>query len=425
VRRKKLNLVLFTCELLNKRTPSFSLSLLGTSNKAMFAASLSHRLPNFMSFSWLRSKNKPIDTGEHRCLPTDYSITLMFMAHAGVNQVQLWDRWYASASKEDRARIHVVWWMDHRSSESLSPVQARSTMFTEGNRYASTTSTYRYHHTQATIELELLQCAQQRYPTSHHYHLVSGACIPIKPPARFLRVRVDTRWRTFLDPNQSHIPLFQHEPLVLSHAKALDISWIDQHLAKNHFQFWIFNNDHAQRILALAKECLPSLIAIQQSMFDAKMKQTGFKYNDLTIPGKMKETDYAIEIPSPPEWFFSTLLLEALKRKEKESIHHRSRKPVYIPDLIETSINQTSGIWQDHAVHGVDHHPIEFESMDKKVVIRGEPEYQEASLRQILNENIIASSESLPDNLALWRDVNVHIVRKVGRKPFLEDTWFS
>jgi hypothetical protein len=41
-----------------------------------------------------------------------YCVCLLFMAHAGVNQMALWERWYASASQDERDRIHVVWWMD-------------------------------------------------------------------------------------------------------------------------------------------------------------------------------------------------------------------------------------------------------------------------------------------------------------------------
>jgi hypothetical protein len=387
--------------------------------KKMRASSFSHRTTKSMSFAY-KEQQPVVDCGESACAPKDYSITLMFMAHAGVNQADLWNRWYLSAARKDRDRIHVVWWMDHRSDESLSPVQvtAPAPMFTADNRYKSATSTFRYHHTQASIELELLKYAHERHPNSHHYHLVSGACIPIKPPARFLRVLDAMQWRTFLDPSQSHLPLFHHEPMVWKHARKLQErqGWMEEKLAVNHFQFWILNNDHTRRILTLAQECLPFLVAVQKSMFADGMKGTGLVYDNLTKPDKMSENEYDISIPSPPEWFFSALLLEALKRT------HHTRN---IPELISASINQTCGVWQDHATHGVDHHPIEFESMDGVVVLRHEPTRLETSLRKVLTENTIASSDVVDGNLALWRDVNTHVVRKVGRKPFTENTWFE
>jgi hypothetical protein len=49
--------------------------------------------------------------------------------------------------------------------------------------------------------------------------------------------------------------------------------------------------------------------------------------------------------------------------------------------------------------------------------------YEQASLRQVLNEDIMSSSTTSAEPLAMWKDDRVLILRKIGKLPLMENTW--
>jgi hypothetical protein len=369
----------------------------------------------------------------------DDSICLLFAAYAGVNQTQLWEQWYTSASANERNRIHVVWWMDKATDEKYSPttvnISQSSTdardiesnrMFRNDNRLKSDTRTFRYHDTQATIELELLQFAYSIHPYCHHYHLVSGACIPIKLPSVFLG--------PFLPPTLSHLCIDQYDNTIYSIAKVLGIKWYNTpQFGHSHFQFWILNNKHADLLTRLINDkddendYLNDLIKIQRECFRLKMPHI-YSYDDL-INSSFNQSAYNIKLTSPCEWFIFPLLAQAVRKYTtvKNISHIKSKQ-----------INVTHGIYQHHFRHGVDHHPIEFPDLDTQVNVlcndsisrKGKKKTKistitKASLREILSEDIVSASTVVAQPLALWDDNSVLIVRKISNKPLDEDTWRS
>jgi hypothetical protein len=367
----------------------------------------------------------------------EYTICIIFMAHAGVNQATLWERWYASASKTERDRIHVVWWMDASTCESKAPTTIRvshssssstnittddARMFREANRFKTPNSVFRNHHTQATIELELLQFAYHRHPSCHHYHLVSGACIPIKPPTMFLA--------HLLPSSLSHICMSTCDRTVFKLASSLGIKWFDsQELGHIHFQFWVLNHTHARLLLRLVFsnddgiDYVNDLVTIQKAYFSKKMPS--YLYHDLTDAHRLKRLLYDVTLPSPCEWFILALVVHAV------------RKYTHLTDIRaikQQQINVTHGIFQHHVRHGVDLHPIEFPDLDTKVNVqciekrvskrkRKVIEFRQASLREVLAQDVMSASISCAQPQALWTDYSVLIVRKMGSKPLLEDTW--
>jgi hypothetical protein len=344
----------------------------------------------------------------------------MFLAHAGINQSDLWERWYACGSDDERSRIHVVWWMDPATDESASPTLVHSSsphrMFRNDNQYSSDTRTYRHHHSVAVIELKLLRFAYDRFPSSHHYHLLSGACIPIKAPSIFVA--------PFLPDELSYLCIAAHERTLHNLAKSVGIKWFDSHhFAYVHCQFWILNNIHARLIIRLvfenndATDYVEDLVKIQREFCKMKMN-----YDDLTDSNMSSE--YDVSLTAPCEWFIFTLLAQALLKYRKVSD---------VRDVTQ-QINLSHGIFQHHVRHGIDHHPIEYPDLDTKVNVhsnsikrgvgkRKQVEFEQASLRQVLSENVMTASVSKEAPLALWNDKRVIIVRKIGKNPITENTW--
>jgi hypothetical protein len=365
---------------------------------------------------------------------SEVSVCLIFMAHAGVNQTELWERWYSSGSTDERARIHVVWWMDTTTDASRSPTlvavssssaSSAQRMFRDDNRCASTTTTYRNHHSQATIEFELLRFAYNMYPSCHHYHLVSGACFPIKPPSMFLS--------PFLPSQFSHLCITTNDRTVHKLAVDLGIAWFNSaKLGYVHFQFWILNHTHTRLLIRLifnnddGIDYVGDLVRIQRAYF-AKKKMPQYKYDDLTNPTHFPLSAYNVTLVSPCEWFVHTLLVQAVRKYTDVTD---------IPDIHQHQLNRTHGIFQHHVRHGHDKHPIEYPDLDTKVNVHYSErrlkkrqakvgEYRQASLREVLSEDVMSASLSYDQPLALWKDGRVLIVRKIGTLPLKENTWPS
>jgi hypothetical protein len=183
------------------------------------------------------------------------------IAHCGINQVKLWERWFAQAHVNDRDRIKFIWWMDPSASETNLP---SSTLFNNNNRYRSFYHTYRYHHTQAQIALDMLEYAYQKYGEScNHYYLITGACIPIKRVSYVL---------SLFDKKQSYIWWFTSEDEdIANEAKKQKKKWITRDICCSHFQFVVFSSYHARVLMQLLKQqpqCWIDCIDVQKKLFN-------------------------------------------------------------------------------------------------------------------------------------------------------------
>jgi hypothetical protein len=318
-------------------------------------------------------------------------------------------------------------------------------MFREDNRYMSSTRTYRFHHTQATIELELLQYSYQRVKCDHYY-IISGACISIKSPHMFL---------SFFHPHPSYFAVSDEACTIINASRECNpaVDWITTDNCKLHFQFFCINREHTRWLVTLPtyNSIIDDLIRVQAQLFAHYHPE--FKYSDLTDPAKMERItkQYKVkDVPGPAEWMIYTMLAYAMMHVHKvaHSVHD-----------VRALIENNRGTYQDHLYRHEDVHPIEFPDLDTPVLIEmDEPTTAtkkkntkktnhhrarkrkhrnddntetgaglKVSLRVILTKKVVSSALFASDSsgaCALWDDDIVCVLRKVASSPKInQNTW--
>jgi hypothetical protein len=339
----------------------------------------------------------------------------MFCAHHGINQLALWNQWWQDASEKEKQLIKVVWWMDIQTDESLSPANDNnnsdhndSNMFTQQNRYKSNTKTYRWHHTQLLIELELLEYCRKHF-RADHYYLLSGSDIPIKAPSVFISSFVLNR--SYIEVYSSKTP----NKYIKQAAEQLNIQWFKCKFAHIHTQFFVLSHYHCDLLCNMLQDdqqYYTQCIDMQKKMFNDMHSSSQTSYDQLTQNDGIADEQYNIKCPGACEWMLYTLMCQALSLQQRKTTYN---------------IVGSRGTFQHHAHPGVNRHPVEFSDLTTKHCFgymnrKPDPDLYFSLLDILTSPKVCLSNSS--SAVALWNATYVLCVRKASSSfAIKERTW--